>query len=409
MSLPEKMKTPLPQTFWVPEKPSALTNYKSSSTIPKETDVVIVGSGFSGASVAYHLLNDSQGQAKRVVMLEARTVCSGATARNGGHLAPNLLSSDLGDFERLNFNKLTSLIDENDISRAKPGRENQGWLLYRSKAEFEEAKLKVSQLQNRDGLKVYSGLEAQSRVAVPGPIAGAIAHPAQPINTYELVIWLLAQSLVMGLYLYTNTPVTSYQATSGGYMVTTSNNDKIFTKDIIIATNGYTNYLMKNNSGLRTTIYPVRGQVAAFRHEQSPSDRRSNLNWADEYCVVLPEHLVYGGARRYGPDAQVGYSDDTQIDATVSETLDEFVHSRVSDSDDLEKTKEWTGIMGFTGDGQPMVGQANVSSDDGRVLVIAGFNGHGVPRIFMSANALVEKYYGEAQEWPEWFPSVYIN
>ncbi|KAG7853766.1 hypothetical protein KL919_005405 [Ogataea angusta] len=44
---------------------------------------VIIGSGFSGASVAFNLLEQTD---EKVLLLEARDVCSGATGRNGGHM-----------------------------------------------------------------------------------------------------------------------------------------------------------------------------------------------------------------------------------------------------------------------------------------------------------------------------------
>lgn len=48
-----------------------------------DVDVVVVGSGITGAGVAWGLLKGDGGKKKRVVMLEARSVCSGATGRNG--------------------------------------------------------------------------------------------------------------------------------------------------------------------------------------------------------------------------------------------------------------------------------------------------------------------------------------
>lgn len=59
-----------------------------SETLPSAADIVIIGSGIAGASVAYTILNECQatGIAKRIVLLEAREICSGATGRNGGHI-----------------------------------------------------------------------------------------------------------------------------------------------------------------------------------------------------------------------------------------------------------------------------------------------------------------------------------
>ncbi|KAJ7756744.1 nucleotide-binding domain-containing protein [Mycena olivaceomarginata] len=55
--------------------------------ILKDADVVIIGSRIAGTAVLRTLL-DSSGVPLRVVMLEARDVCSGATGRNGGHISP---------------------------------------------------------------------------------------------------------------------------------------------------------------------------------------------------------------------------------------------------------------------------------------------------------------------------------
>lgn len=63
--------------------------------IPEEADVVVIGSGITGAAAVKTLCELSSGdgingdgvkKAPRIVVLEARQLCSGATARNGGHI-----------------------------------------------------------------------------------------------------------------------------------------------------------------------------------------------------------------------------------------------------------------------------------------------------------------------------------
>jgi hypothetical protein len=56
-----------------------------------ETDVLstlIIGSGVTGTSIAWHLTRAPARERGRVVMLEARQACSGATGRNGNHSIP---------------------------------------------------------------------------------------------------------------------------------------------------------------------------------------------------------------------------------------------------------------------------------------------------------------------------------
>ena len=56
--------------------------HRSTAELPSECDVVIVGAGYSGATLAHYLYEDNRSPPS-VVILEAREACSGATARNG--------------------------------------------------------------------------------------------------------------------------------------------------------------------------------------------------------------------------------------------------------------------------------------------------------------------------------------
>jgi cation diffusion facilitator CzcD-associated flavoprotein CzcO len=69
-----------------------LIGHRTTEEIPSDVDVVIIGAGMSGATTAYHLLkghDPEEGNLPRVVILEAREACYGATGRNGGHCKPD--------------------------------------------------------------------------------------------------------------------------------------------------------------------------------------------------------------------------------------------------------------------------------------------------------------------------------
>src|SRR5262245_3108379 len=76
---------------WQVEK-SPFSDYVSGE-LPRNSSIVIIGTGFTGISTAYHILNSSPTSC--VTLLEARQVCSGATGRNGGHLTANIYSDTL--------------------------------------------------------------------------------------------------------------------------------------------------------------------------------------------------------------------------------------------------------------------------------------------------------------------------
>jgi hypothetical protein len=85
---PVRESTP---SYWFKDPHPQLANIQSPE-LPQEADIVIIGSGITGTSVARTLLEASDRSTivnpKRpaVVMLEARDTCTGATGRNGGHI-----------------------------------------------------------------------------------------------------------------------------------------------------------------------------------------------------------------------------------------------------------------------------------------------------------------------------------
>jgi hypothetical protein len=80
------------RSFWL-ENPTVLADHRTTPQLPSDVDVIIVGSGISGTLMAYNLLQKDPGL--KILMLEAREVCSGATGRNGGQI-----KTDVSDVKR---------------------------------------------------------------------------------------------------------------------------------------------------------------------------------------------------------------------------------------------------------------------------------------------------------------------
>lgn len=78
-----------PTTSYWQDPPSYMADTRTTADLPKKADVVIIGSGITGAAIAWRLLGETPSAngidhaPLNVVMLEARTACSGATGRNG--------------------------------------------------------------------------------------------------------------------------------------------------------------------------------------------------------------------------------------------------------------------------------------------------------------------------------------
>ena len=70
------------QPYWRSER-HWVDDYRSTPGLAEECDVAIIGSGMSGVATAYHMCKLAGVEKPRIVILEARQACSGATGRNG--------------------------------------------------------------------------------------------------------------------------------------------------------------------------------------------------------------------------------------------------------------------------------------------------------------------------------------
>ncbi|KAF4334208.1 FAD dependent oxidoreductase superfamily [Fusarium beomiforme] len=77
-------QNPTVSAWQVPPHPSLASI--QSGVLPEITDYAVIGSGITGCSVTKTLLEHPATADSHITVLEARTLVSGATGRNGGHL-----------------------------------------------------------------------------------------------------------------------------------------------------------------------------------------------------------------------------------------------------------------------------------------------------------------------------------
>ena len=181
---------PTEAAWQIPPDP-LLQHFRSTEHLPTGLlDVVIIGSGLSGTSVAWHLLHgDGQPRKKYLstLMLEARDVCSGATGRNGlpssdkadlgGHLSCDFFSfysevmsmydekqaASRSWFEKLNFDSITELVRRRGIE-CELEDNGGGWHVYLTEEAFARGKRDLEGMKAAGGyvssLKIFQGKQA---------------------------------------------------------------------------------------------------------------------------------------------------------------------------------------------------------------------------------------------------------
>lgn len=274
---------------------------------------------------------------------------------------------------------------------------------------------------------IYNEEEAREKFFVKGneKIYGAVEYEAGSLSAYKFVLGTLKLCLEKGLNLQANTPATSLlQDPATGLWKVETPRGVIHAKKVVLATNGYTAHLLPS---LQSVIIPLRGQVTAQRPGLSlpKLDHTYSFIYEDgyEYMIFRPEScepreqegdIVIGGGLARAKDGgleEYGTTDDEGCDSIISNHLTNctpryYGEGWGEDHKDGRIRKQWTGIMGYSPDGLPFIGEIPNSPN---LFITASFQGHGMVLCFLCAKALVSIVLeDEKKELLEWFPESFI-
>ncbi|MCJ1385593.1 hypothetical protein MMC17_008716 [Xylographa soralifera] len=426
-------------SFWHNDPSPFLLHHRTTSKLPKVADVVIIGSGISGAFAAKKLLEKSE---LNVTMLEAREACWGATGRNGGHCQPQLYENpaDVAAFQLRNFESIDALVRRHDIPCEWQRMSGGGCHAYFSQKYFEEAKVEVENLKQNDSnmgdtVRVVEDKTELSILKIPTAVGAVIQSRAAKLSPYKLVSWIL-EDLVKNsrLNLQTSTPVVSLTPSKAS--ASSSSTSKwtvqtprgiILADHVMITTNGYTSYLLPQ---FRSIIVPVRGEMSALQTPTPLLQQPLNHTYAfigtvgqdriqDDYLVQRPVspngkgggELMFGGGRSKALHEGVNLDSDDTIDGPAAEylrtklpqVLDVGTSAHPSavprgEGVELPAKKEWTGIMGFSRDGHPWVGAVPGSPG---LWLSGAYTGSGMPNAALSSQHAASLILAthKAQDW----------
>jgi glycine/D-amino acid oxidase-like deaminating enzyme len=125
-----------------------------------------------------------------------------------------------------------------------------------------------------------------------------------------------------------------------------------------------------------------------------------SANHSYEYCIQRPDgRIVLGGMRCLTPTQEVGIEDDTVIQPTISQGLREFLPRHFPSLRGIKVEQEWTGIMGFSPDYNPLIGPVPYRAGE---YIAAGFTGHGMPIAFLAGKAVASMIMGRE-------PDVFVD
>ncbi|KAF4960044.1 hypothetical protein FSARC_10575 [Fusarium sarcochroum] len=435
-------------SYWIARHQFPLQNVRTTQDLPEKADLVIIGAGMVGAVSAYQI---SQAQPDlRVVLLEARGICSGATGRNGGHLSSH---------EAAGIRDLAKIIGAQDAIRVRQTfRKNRDMVLdviekykahdkvdlnlggslvcFGSPGERETLIADIEFCESHGWEPQGNIISPEQACEISGVSQEAAKHGAWYLKrggtfyARKMVDLLItkASETMAHLNIQTHTPVTKveFEATSElPYQVQTDRGN-IRARSVLHATNAYARALVPELRG-QDGVFGVRGNMIGIRSTEA-SARDVDPGFLHTYAIHYmlqrrrvtddpekPPIFLYG----HGDAETIEEFDDSLVPVEV-EPIKEAMYSFLEMSlphhfPKIEAKKQveydWTGIMGFTKNGCSIVGR--VSPERQGEFLCVGHNGEGMNRCFVlstiTAQAILAELNGTKFEAPDWIPRAYLR
>ena len=293
-------------------------------------------------------------------------------------------------FSEKNLNLLMEKIIQDDES-AIEFKKGGAYSLAAQENEFVELK-KVSEVMAslKIPVEVYSSDEVQKRVGAINFVGGIKYVDDAYTNPLKLLQKIMSK---INVTLIEMTEASSVVTTHEGTRIVKTDNGDIECAMVVYALNGYTPIM---NKYFHDKIYPTRAQILMMEKVQYFMEGPCYANFYLDYFRQLPTgELLIGGFRQLEKTTEVGYSD--HVTEVIQNALHQFVMNHLPQFTGKKVTHRWSGVMGFSADGQPIVGSL---PEDSQVFFAGGYTGHGIGLAFNTAKTLVDLIYG--REIPKW-------
>jgi gamma-glutamylputrescine oxidase len=403
-----------------------IRTYPSLGSATLEADVAIIGAGFTGLSVAYHLLK--MDPKKTVIVLEADKLGAGASGHTTGMLGPGVGRNLSGLVNRYGaqtakalyqatidaVNNVRSLITNEAIdcelqmsgqivvARSASGRrrlKTQSELMDRLDLPYEL--IDEKELDRVIRMAPAPGKQDDGPVALRLSNAG-ILHPIRLLAGLAACVTRIGGQIFEGARVLRLGP----PKPNAPVDLQLSNGANVVADRVVIATAGYTPSL----GVLRGRILPVHLQVVAT--EPLDAETLRVIGWSGREGIVdsrrifnyfrltNDNRIVFGGGM---PRYHWGGSTEPNSPATERcfDSLANELHRTFPGGAQLRIARAWSGLIGYVLDALPTI---HLSDAKGAVSHLVGWSGHGVALAVASGSWISSLLLNEpARERLPWF------
>ncbi|TVP94720.1 MAG: FAD-binding oxidoreductase [Acholeplasmatales bacterium] len=358
-----------------------------------QANVVIIGGGISGASIAYHL---AEAGVKDIVVLEKHYMTYGATGRCGAGVRQQwgtrmnclLAKKSVAFFEKAQ----EILAYDGDIEFKQ-----EGYLIVASdEAEAKTFAAHVA-LQNSLGIPARVCTKEEARAIVPHLNTDAI-HSATfcptdgHLNPFTMTDAFFKAAKRLGVHYYDHTAVTDIRRQNGQIEGVMTQHGFIKTNTVVNAAGGWAKDIGAM-VGLDIPVYSRNHEILVTEPVEKMQGPMVISFSKNIYCQQTPHGAFIMG--RGDKDAPKGL--DMGSSWQFLEAMAKTVSDLLPPVGELRVIRQWGGLYNMSPDHQPII---SASRDVPGFYIACGFSGHGFMLAPMTGLLIREMILGQTPSMP---------
>ncbi|MEV6283025.1 FAD-binding oxidoreductase [Kribbella sp. NPDC051770] len=341
----------------------------SPTPLPESADVVIVGGGVMGTSIAFHL---AEAGVRRVLLLEQDALGAGSTSKAAGGVRANF--SDAVNVA-LGARSLRAFAD----FAQRPGQQidlhQVGYLFLLSTDEQVASFEQCTRLQNELGgptrmISVDEAVALAPLISPDGLVGACFSPDAGHCSPESVVLGYATAARQLGAQLITGCAVTGIDVVGNDIRGVQTSLGPVRTSTVVCAAGAWSAELGQY-AGVELPVTPLRRQIVVTEAVAGlPDDLPMTIDFDSTFYF-----------HREGPGLLVGMSDPSEQPGFHLDRSDAWLpgltaamERRAPSLLDVGLTGGWAGLYENTPDHNALIGEAD---DVSRFLYATGFSGHG--------------------------------
>lgn len=340
------------------------TNFSfwETQTYFSNIDLIIIGSGIVGLSAAISF--KEKNKKAKVVILERGVLPTGASTKNAGFACFGSVSELLSDIKKTNEDTVWQTVEMRikglELLRKRLGDKQIDYYEWGGYELFDD-QLKYNECADAiDGFnkKIKSFTKTNITYSIKNEyinkfqfkqIKGLILNKKEgQINTGHMMQHLIQLALSKGIIILNSIQVSKINDVKTKVVLETSIGE-LASKQLIIATNGFANELLKLKD-----VKPARAQVLITKPIKNLKFKGTfHYDEGFYYFRNIGDRVLFGGGRNL--DFKKETSSELVLNTKIQDHLDELLKKVILPGIKFEVEQRWSGIMGVGSEKKPII------------------------------------------------------